>query len=195
MEPSAPPAPRLARELRAGTLQRQEVNRAPGGGEAKERPGGDGRAAVGAGARARPAVGPAGTAVVLAAPRGGCRRLPWFFRHSGLKCLPVLLEAGSSPLNPSFFFLSAGDRRLRGGGGRGLGGGGVSEKGTGPAGWGGGDQNQPEGHEANLRDQWESEKRSFRPRIPTIPLLSTTECVCGAHTPGRGPISVYCTVH
>lgn len=130
------PPPR--RELRAGTLQRQEVNRAPGGGEAKERPGGDGRAAVGAGARARPAVGPAGTAVVLAAPRGGCRRLPWFFRHSGLKCLPVLLEAGSSPLNPSFFFLSAGDRRLRGGGGRGLGGGGVSEKGTGPAGWGGG---------------------------------------------------------
>lgn len=39
-------------------------------------PGGDGGAAVGAGARARPAVGPAGTAVVLAAPRGGCRRLP-----------------------------------------------------------------------------------------------------------------------
>lgn len=104
VEPSALPAPRLARELCAGTLQRQEVNRGPGGGEAKEPAGGDGRAAVGAGARARPAVGPAGTAVVLAAPRGGCRRLPWFFRHSSLKRLPALLEAGSSPLNPSFLF-------------------------------------------------------------------------------------------
>lgn len=38
-------------------------------------PGGGGGAAVGAGARARPAVSPAGTAEVLAAPRGGCRRL------------------------------------------------------------------------------------------------------------------------
>lgn len=70
-----PPRP----ELRAGTLH-LEVNRAPGGGEDQYQPGGGGGAAVGAGARARPAAGPAGTAVVLAAPRGGCPRLPWFFR-------------------------------------------------------------------------------------------------------------------
>lgn len=82
VEPSPPRASPLppSRELCAGTSQRQEVNRAPGRGEAQDQPGGDGEAAVGAGASAQPAAGPAGTAVVLTVPRGGCRRLPWFFR-------------------------------------------------------------------------------------------------------------------
>lgn len=97
-------------------------------------PSGDGEAAVGAGARAQLAVGPAGTAVVLAAPRGGCRRLPWFFRHSGLKRLLVLLEAGSSSLNPSFFpFCWRQEAGVNGGPGRGEEGAAGVEKGTGPA--------------------------------------------------------------
>ncbi|KAK7812831.1 hypothetical protein U0070_025526, partial [Myodes glareolus] len=67
------------------------------------RVGGDGGAAVGAGASARQPVGPADTACVRSAPRGGRGRLPLVFRHSGMKRLLVLLEAGSSLLNPSLF--------------------------------------------------------------------------------------------
>lgn len=73
---------------------------------------------------------------------------------------PVLLELGSSSLNPSFY-LSAGDRRR----------------------WGGVERVEKarvqlaEGREASLRDQWESEARCFPPRTPTKPPLSKRECV------------------